>query len=91
MVDPGAHVVGQAGDIGPGGVLAVGPFAAAALAAALGVRVHCAGQYLVDGATSDTVDGTRCHVRMLDSQATCLCRQEVTGNRQKGFGTRVSS
>jgi hypothetical protein len=42
VVDAGAGVVGQAGDIGPRGVLAVAALAAAALAATLGVGVHCA-------------------------------------------------
>ena len=41
VVDPGARVVGRAGDVGPRSILAVGAGAAAALAAALGVRVHC--------------------------------------------------
>ncbi len=60
VVDPGANVVGQAGNIGPGGVLAVGALAAAALAAALGVRVHCAAQSRCDGAAQNVVDGARC-------------------------------
>ena len=42
VVDARAGVVRRAGDVGPGGVLAVLAGARAALAAALGVGVHCA-------------------------------------------------
>jgi len=85
VVDPGAHIVRLAGDVGPGGVLAIGALAAAALAAALGICVHCAAQHHGDGphdtwwtelvATSGWPKGTQ----------TVYAAREAIGACQKGL------
>jgi len=83
--DAGAHVIRRAGGVRPCGILAVGTLAAAALAAALGVRVHCAAQHHGDGphgtwwtelvATTGWPKGTQ----------TVYAAREATGARQKGL------
>ena len=77
MVDAGAHVVGKAGDVGPGGVLAVGTLAAAALAAALGVRVHCAAQTDHDGNRRHMFCRACCHDKVSEGRATASSRKKV--------------